>query len=364
MLLKPFSMGKRVSLVDIARATGFAISTVSMALRNDASIPAATRKRIDTASRELGYYPNPLLAALASKQFSSKQMGGTPIALIRRPEKSQDDEILIQKIIEAQKDHARKFGYRLEAFRTDGFTDGKQATRVLFSRGFQGILLDTHFRLDLLPGMDWSRFSVVGWGGSTAKSYDSSPPLISRAVVDHFGVVLRAWQETWKRGYRRIGFVLFDLQESVREDLIRWGAVLTCLQRLPPRHRIPPLMFEFRPEGFTSHPLGEWARRYRPDAVIGFNGLISWALEKEGLRIPEDLAFASLHKEIDTELPLKSGHREAGMKEMRLKSMFAALELLDQQIRHHQYGLPREPRTIMIDSEWLEGETLPPKTKV
>jgi DNA-binding LacI/PurR family transcriptional regulator len=179
MLLKPFSMGKRVSLVDIARATGFAISTVSMALRNDASIPAATRKRIDTASRELGYYPNPLLAALASKQFSSKQMGGTPIALIRRPEKSQDDEILIQKIIEAQKDHARKFGYRLEAFRTDGFTDGKQATRVLFSRGFQGILLDTHFRLDLLPGMDWSRFSVVGWGGSTAKSYDSSPPLIS-----------------------------------------------------------------------------------------------------------------------------------------------------------------------------------------
>jgi DNA-binding LacI/PurR family transcriptional regulator len=100
-------MEKRVSLADIARTTGFAISTVSMALRNDASIPHATRKKIEATAREMGYYPNPLLAALASKHFSSKQTGGTPIAYIRRNESDLESEQLIQKMIDGQKDHAR-----------------------------------------------------------------------------------------------------------------------------------------------------------------------------------------------------------------------------------------------------------------
>jgi hypothetical protein len=41
-----------------------------------------------------------------------------------------------------------------------------------------------------------------------------------------------------------------------------------------------------------------------------------------------------------------------------------SLELLDQQIRHHEFGLSGEPRTLMINSEWVEGSTLPPKPVV
>jgi hypothetical protein len=45
-----------------------------------------------------------------------------------------------------------------------------------------------------------------------------------------------------------------------------------------------------------------------------------------------------------------------------VKSILAALELLDQQIRHHQCGLSNEPRVLMIDPEWIDGETLPDRS--
>jgi LacI family transcriptional regulator len=239
------------------------------------------------------------------------------------------------------------------------FRDGKQASRMLFSRGFQGILLQTHVQPSMLPGMDWNRFSVVGWGEGAAESPESPQPLLSRAIVDHFGSVLRGWDETSKRGYKRIGFALFNLTQTFNEDQVRLGAALTCLRRIPRHRRIPPFVIENKLDTADILPLAEWARRHRPDAVIGFNGIFSWALEKEGFRVPEDLGFISLHTDVDAGNLLGIRHRESGMKEMRMKSMLVAVELLDQQIRHHQYGLPREPRTIMIDSEWIEGDTLP-----
>jgi DNA-binding LacI/PurR family transcriptional regulator len=360
MLLKPFKMEKRISLADIARVTGFAVSTISMALRNDASISTPTRKKIEETARRLGYYPNPLLAALASKQFREKRTDGTPIAYIRLPERTRGDEFTTQHIFALQQAHARKLGYRLEVFNVGDFRDGAHATGVLFSQGFQGILLQTRFRLNMLPGMDWNRFSVVGWGESTAKSQDSTRSPLSRAIVDHFGTVVRAWEETRKRGYRKIGFVLFNLPESRIEDESRLGAALMCLQRIPPRLRISPFILG-QLNDFISLRLARWVRRCRLDAVIGFNSFILWALKREGFRIPRDLGFTSLHNEVDAETPPRTKFRVSGMKEIRLKTMLAAVELLDQQIRHHQYGLPGEPRTVLIDSEWIEGETLPPK---
>jgi LacI family transcriptional regulator len=359
LLLKPFSMQKPTSLADIARATGFALSTVSMALRGDVSIPPVTREKIAGKARELKYCPNPLLSALASRRFSAKQSSQIPLAYIRLPENSSENELVTQKIIEAQQEHARKLGYRLEPFKVTDFRDGEQASQLLYTRGFQGILLQTHFQLSMLPGMDWNRFSVVGWGEGVVATADSLKPMLSRATVDHFASVLRCWDEVWKRGYRKIGFALFETSQSAVEDRIRLGAALTCLQQTHQSLRIDP--FILKTAHLDSQSLAQWVRLNEADAVIGFNGHVSWALETQGFRLPEDLGFASLHNEGDPRIVPYVKNRNSGMKEMRFISMLAAVELLDQQVRHHQYGLPREPRTIMINSEWIDGETLLPK---
>jgi hypothetical protein len=49
---------------DVARLAGVARSTVPLALRNDRSIPPATRRRIFAAAQQLGYRTNPLVSAL------------------------------------------------------------------------------------------------------------------------------------------------------------------------------------------------------------------------------------------------------------------------------------------------------------
>jgi LacI family transcriptional regulator len=360
LLLNPFSVAKPPSLADISKATGYARSTVSMALRNDKSIPKETRKKIERAAQACGYYPNPILAALGRKHFDAEDIGGISIARIEMytepptegPERAR---------LEAQREYARKLGYRLESFPLANFRDGHHATRVLYARGIQGIILPAHFELDMLPGMSWSRFCVVGWGEGTTESSASSETLLYRAMVDHFSLVTRAWEETWKRGYRRIGFALFQIVPNIIEDQIRLGAIQCCLLRVPARDRILPFIPKKEIGDWDAHLLTDWVRRHRPDVVIGFNPYFRWALESEGFRIPRDIGFAALHKDLDLDQLPGGGERDSGMREMRTKVMMAAVELMDQQIRSHQYGLPKEQRVLLINSEWVDGETLPSK---
>ncbi|MGE9292010.1 MAG: LacI family DNA-binding transcriptional regulator, partial [Puniceicoccales bacterium] len=62
----------RVRLKDIAADLGLSVSAVSMALREDASIPAETVKRVKDAAQRLGYAPDPALSALAAYRSGLK----------------------------------------------------------------------------------------------------------------------------------------------------------------------------------------------------------------------------------------------------------------------------------------------------
>ena len=325
-------------------------------------MPTATRKKIKDAARALGYLPNPLLAALATRHFNSQRTGGTPLAYLDSPEgiRVRNDEF--RNLFRHAQEHARQLGYSLELYNVTDFKDGAQATKILFSRGVQGIVVRHDFQLEMLPGMDWSRFSVVGFDESWVEEPEFPHPLLYRTAVDHFGQVLRAWNEIWKRGYRRIGFAVFDLNIAIIDDTLRWSAAQLCVQRTPHQQRVPP--FILKPEDQKTEDVPElrkWLDRYRPDAVLGFNETFLGLLQRAGIQVPEDLGFASLHLNLGPEAPLPQPRPSAGMKEMRQDCLLAGVELLDQQIRHHQVGMTRRPRTVMIHSEWLDGQTLPLK---
>ncbi len=57
-----------VSIKDVARQAGVAISTVSKVLNNYPNISEATRKKVNQAVEELNFVPNSVAAALSSKQ--------------------------------------------------------------------------------------------------------------------------------------------------------------------------------------------------------------------------------------------------------------------------------------------------------
>ena len=64
----PTIPGKRVTLQDVARATGYTANTVSRALKNKSDISAETCRKIQNAAREMGYVRNEMAGSLRSGQ--------------------------------------------------------------------------------------------------------------------------------------------------------------------------------------------------------------------------------------------------------------------------------------------------------
>ena len=57
--------GRRPTLKDVARESGYHITTISLALREHASIPPETRRRIREIAERIGYQKNPVFHALS-----------------------------------------------------------------------------------------------------------------------------------------------------------------------------------------------------------------------------------------------------------------------------------------------------------
>jgi len=288
-----------------------------------------------------------------------------PLAFLHLSYGTRDNQDDLRERIEEGRRYARKLGYRLDVFEVSDFKDGHHATRVLFARGVQGIVVPHFIQPQSLPGMDWTRFAVVGIGEISKAVAGADELFFSQASVDHFGTVVQAWREMEARGYRKIGVMLVMTAARLRDDDLRWGAVHACLKYLPPSRRVPPFVIDA--QGNIDLPkLKEWVDRHRLDAIIGFNEWTLWALKEVGVRIPEDVAFAMLHRSPDVVTVKESSpiYSMAGMKHIRVEPIFAALELLDQQIRHHERGLRKQPRTLVIHSEWVDGTTAPDRRSI
>lgn len=80
-----------ISINDVAKSAGVAISTVSKVINNYPYVSEATKKKVRDAIRELNYIPNTVAAALSSKQ------NGRAAILVSLSEKTQAiDEITMQ----------------------------------------------------------------------------------------------------------------------------------------------------------------------------------------------------------------------------------------------------------------------------
>ncbi len=106
-------MSPRVSLSDIARRVGCAISTVSIALRGDQRVERETRERIRLVAEKMGYRPNPALAALASHQFKRAHRG-IPLAFLTQD--SIETNWWEDEVYASERQHAAELGYDLQHY--------------------------------------------------------------------------------------------------------------------------------------------------------------------------------------------------------------------------------------------------------
>src|ERR1051325_4692375 len=154
------------SMQDIAERARVSRATVCLALRNDPRLLAATRERVQTIARELGYRPDPVMSLHMARVQARKPVKevGTLGFITAFPTRLgwRNTSGLYLDYFEGASERAHQLGYRIEEIwsKEAGMT-GKRLTSILHARNIRGLLIAplpaSHGHLSL----DWSQFAAA-----------------------------------------------------------------------------------------------------------------------------------------------------------------------------------------------------------
>lgn len=343
-------MAVKPTLQDVADRAGVHRSTVSLALRDHPRISEPIRRKVQALAQRLGYRINPLVSALMQSRRSGRTVKHLTLAYVTnyptqfgwRPEHHDRPDFF-----PGAQARAVDFGYRLEPFwlAEPGMTP-ERFCDILTVRGIHGLIIGR-----LPPGQSaldlaWERFSCVALG-MTMRS-----PQLHHVTENHFDTAWQGMQQCRERGYRRVGFVFSEANDSPRVG-DRWLSAYLGQQlhypaadRLPPCPAIPTDQTEF----------SSWFIRERPDALLvnHSNKVIEW-LRALGKEVPRDVGL------IELEDRPKLGC--AGVYYDPVKIGALAVEMLVGLLHRNETGIPDDQHEILLTGIWREGRTLPRWTR-
>lgn len=342
-------MPAKATLQDVATRTGVHRTTVSLALRDHPRIPAATRERVKAVAAKLGYRINPLVSALMQSRRSGRAVKHVTLAYVtnyptrlgwRPPHHDRPD------YFPGAVARARDFGYKLEPFwLAEPRMTPARFCDILSARGINGLIIGR-----LPPGqhameLAWSRFSCVALG-LTLRA-----PLLHHVTENHFDAAWQGMRRCRERGYRRVGFVFSEANDSPPVG-DRWlGAFLSQQQQFPAADRLA--LCPAVPADEKSFRV--WFERVRPDALLTSHArpVMAW-LERMGRRVPRDVGLIDLagdHPELQC----------AGVYYDPAKLGALAVEMLAGLMHRNETGVPDDQHEILLTGEWRDGRTLPPR---
>jgi LacI family transcriptional regulator len=341
-------VSRPATLQDVADRARVHRSTVALALRDHPRIPAATREKIKSIATTLGYRINPFVAALMKSRRSGRAVRHATLGFVTnyptrygwRPQYHHRPDFF-----PGAGDRARELGYKLEHFWMA--EQGMTPTRfrdILITRGVHGLIIgrmppDQH-SLEL----SWEHFSCVALG-MTLRS-----PRLHHVTENHFDNVWQGMQQCRARGYRRIGFVFSEANDSPHVG-DRWmGAYLLQQSKFPPDERL-----DVCPGAPTDQAkFTAWFQRVQPDALLVTHAgpILDWlrAMDRE---VPRDVGLVELQDPL--RLNVAGVHFDAA------KIGALAVEMLIGLMHRNETGVPSDQHEVILSGEWRDGTTLPLK---
>ena len=332
---------EKPTLKDIAERAGVSVMAVSMALRNRPGVSERTREEIKAIADELGYERDPMLSALSARRKGGKRHVSRIAYVGPWPT---DDFLKIgynQQFFEGATESGKELGYEVAPHWLDPEIPLARHSKILFTRGFDGLLIapvgEGFERLEL----DWKRFSSVALG----RSLES--PRLHFASSNHYGGMQRVCQALWDLGYRRLGLVM--RQDTNIRIQGRWaGAFLEFTRTHFEGSPLPPLI---------DHPLTRegvlgWIQRERPDVVLSLGDRYLGWIEESGLRVPGDIGYVMLERMAD----VPGGPAFSALDQNLHEVGKAAMKLLHSEITAGNKGIPPIRTSMLIDGTWVRGE--------
>jgi DNA-binding LacI/PurR family transcriptional regulator len=339
-----------VTLQQIANQAGVSLTTAARAIRNNPLVRPKTAVRIRALAKELGYSPDPMLAALNAYRHATRttQPQGT-IAWVTnystRHGWSGNSGTCFELYRDGAAEQLARHGYRLDDFwlREPGLT-AKRASRILFNRGILGLLICPLENNRGHLSLDWEKFSAVTFG------YTMSRPKLHLFTSAHYHAMVTSIRKLRALGYRKIGLATAKSMEERMDQM--WAAAYHSQLAVLPESRSLPIFVHRRPLGMENQAAFEaWYKRHRPEAVIStFSFLYKWMTERNS-RVFDECGFAA------TTL-LESEQRCAGIIESSRQIGRAAADFLVGMIQRGERGIPEFPQHILVEGRWVDGSTI------
>ncbi|MDI1251075.1 MAG: LacI family DNA-binding transcriptional regulator [Lacunisphaera sp.] len=340
-------MPQKATLQDVAIQAGVHRTTVSLALRDHPRIPLETRERVKAAAVRLGYQINPLVAALMQSRRLGRTVRHVTLAYVTnyptrygwKPVTHDRPDFFPGAVA-----RARELGYKLEDFwlAESGMTPGRFCD-ILTARNIHGLIIGRLPPDQNSLALDWNRFSCVALG-MTLRS-----PVLHHVTENHYETVWQGMQRCLERGYRRVGFVFSEANDSPRVG-DRWlGAYLRQQLSFPVKDRLVPC-----PQiPASQRAFAQWFKRSRPDALIATHArpVIGW-LKQMGLSAPRDVGLIDLedHPQFDC----------AGVRYDPAMIGALAVEMLIGLLHRNETGVPAaNQHEVLLTGQWRDGRTLP-----
>lgn len=326
----------------VAERAGVSLMTVSRALRNAPEVSPLTRQRVCAIAEELGYRPNPLIAALMTgvRKKPSRTLAQTIAFITTSPDRNLSlAGTTDQAYYRGAKNRAESLGFELREFWIgDDPSRAKRVEGILHARGIKGLLIGPVSRSDTRIPFDWARYSAAALG------YSFREPMLNRATNHQLHTIRLVIAELKRRGYRRIGLAV-TTSHNERVDHNWTTGFNDYAAGLKSRERVPVLT-----EVFSATAFERWMGRYRVDAVIGGRWVMNM-LKDLGKNVPDDIGFGCLdyHPTFGDLAGVDQNTNNVGA---------IAIDLVVEQLYHNELGIPETPKVVMIEGRWQNGSTV------
>ena len=271
----------RVSLKDLAAQLGVSIATVSRALRNSHEVGEELRAKVQKLAKELNYRPNPFAQSLRSE--APKVIGVVVPNLVTH---------YYSAVLDGIEDYASKEGYSVIAINShEDYLKEERAIDNFINMHVEGIIAclsqDT---------VDYSHFEEIHKMGIPLVFFARTclPELFSQVVANGAEAAEQATLHLIDTGSKRVAF----LGGPNHLDMVRrrkHGYLEALKQRRLPIDRDIIICDKIDFECSREAALKILSSNNRPDAIIAFNDIITYAafdaIKTLGLRIPEDVAI-------------------------------------------------------------------------
>ena len=271
---------RRPTIKDVARQSGFSLSTVSLVINNSGYVRPETRDAVLKVVAELGYHPTRSARGLASRTSGN-------IGFVLTNDHFSQAEPFYTKIFLGTEFEARDHNYYILLTTVPQEFTGDETPRFLLERNVDGVIIAGKVSPRLIDRVESFGVPII------LVDYELKRRRYPAVLTDNRAGARLAVQHLLASGRRTVAFLGGDVAHpSIEERLEGYREVMAEAGR-------EETVSIDEPETRTSSGVAAlqqlWERGVRPDAVFAANDAMAIGamqfLKAQGVRIPDDVAL-------------------------------------------------------------------------